>query len=92
MKVKNPEDYKLSGFEKGKGVKKYNALLKNQKTGETKKVPFGDRRFEQYKDLIGEYSQLDHKDKKRRELYRKRHKGEDQHKFSSGYFAMKYLW
>ena len=92
MKVKNPEDYKLTGFEKGKRVKKYNAILKNKKSGETKRVPFGDKRYEQYKDLIGEYSQLDHGDKKRREQYRKRHRGENKDKFSSGYFAMKYLW
>jgi hypothetical protein len=65
----------------------------NKKTSKIKKVPFGDNRYEQYKDdALGIYSHLNHNDMKRRTLYRKRHEGEEQNKYSSGYFSLKYLW
>lgn len=93
VRLSNPENYDLLGFEKNKGKKyKYDAILINKSTNQTRRIPFGDKSFQQYKDLIGEYSHLDHLDPKRRRLYRLRHKGEDQYKFSSGYFSMKYLW
>lgn len=95
MKVKSPDDYKLVKFRRSqtKG-KKYDALLVNKKTGREKTVPFGAIGYEQYKDTtgLGLYSKQDHKDPKRRELYRKRHRGEDGNKFSSGYLSLKYLW
>ena len=93
VRLTNPENYDHIGFEKNKGkIAKYDAILKNKKTGEIRRIPFGHKQYQQYKDLIGEYSQLDHGDEKRRQLYRKRHKGEDKYKFSSGYFALRYLW
>ena len=53
-------------------------------------VSFGDNRYEQYKDKIGLYSAKNHLDKKRRELYYKRH---GKAKFeSSKWFSHKYLW
>jgi hypothetical protein len=70
--------------------KKYCAILKNK--NRTKKVCFGDRRYQHYHDKIGKYRHLDHKDKKRRAAYRRRHKGENKKKYSAGYFAWKYLW
>jgi hypothetical protein len=93
--VDNPNNFKLVGFRKSKTKnKKYEAMLENKKTEKIKFIPFGDKRYEQYQDKTGldVYSHKNHNDKKRRELYRKRHEGEDKNKFSSGYFAMKYLW
>ena len=68
--------------------KKYKAILPNGQT-----VSFGDVRYQQYKDKtpLKAYSNLDHNDKKRRELYYKRH-NKDYPKFSAGYFSKKYLW
>lgn len=94
MKVKNPENYKFKKFEKSKtSGKKYDAVLENKKTGQTKRVPFGAKGYEQYKDkALGLYSKDNHNDTKRRSSYRKRHAGEVNAKYSSGYFAWKYLW
>lgn len=96
--VHHPEDYKLDRFEVDrKGLHKYFAILKNKKTGSEKKVPFGAKKkngtpYQHYHDKIGNYSQYDHKDKERMKRYRIRHRGQDQNKFSSGWFAIKYLW
>lgn len=38
-------------------------------------IKFGDPDFEHYKDRIGDWSELDHGNKIRREQYRKRHRG-----------------
>lgn len=94
MKPKNPEDYKFLKFVASSTKhKKYDAILKNKQTGKELKVPFGDKRYEQYKDkALGLYKHKDHLDTNRRSLYRKRHKGEENARFSSGYFAYKYLW
>lgn len=98
MIIHNPENYELIGFEINKGKKhKYDAILKNKKTGEKKRVPFGGKKtdgtpYEQFEDKIGHYKQYDHKDLKRRWRYLARHKGEDEKLFSSGYFSIKYLW
>jgi len=73
------------------GNKKYVAILQNE-TGLTKKVPFGDRRYQQYHDKIGVYQHLDHLDVVRRRSYRARHAGEEKKKFSAGWFAWNYLW
>jgi len=74
--------------------KKYDAILMNKKTNKIKRVPFGDIRYQQYKDAtpLKLYKHLDTDDKQRRRIYRFRHAGEDKNKFSSGYFALKYLW
>lgn len=74
------------------GNKKYVAILRNQNNGSTKRVPFGDRRYQQYRDTIGAYSHLDHLDEVRRRSYRARHAGENRKKFSPGWFAWNYLW
>lgn len=94
MKVENPDEYVFVEFVKSKTKnKKYDAILKHKKTKKTKTIPFGDLRYEQYKDkALGLYSHKDHNDKKRREAYRTRHRGEENEKYSSGYFAWKYLW
>lgn len=54
---------------------------------------FGDKRYQHYKDLIGYYKDLDHNDKKRRELYRLRHRNDniDDPNYA-GFWAWNYLW
>lgn len=92
--VDNPTSYKFVRFQRSTNPdKKYDAILKNKKTGQTKKIPFGAKGYEHYKDkALGLYSSKDHLDPKRRASYRKRHQGEELKKYSSGYFAWKYLW
>lgn len=94
MKIDNPNNYKFVKFQRSTSAhKKYDAILENKTTGQTKKVPFGDKRYEHYKDTaLGLYSNKNHLDPKRRKAYRQRHEGEQHQKFSSGYFAWKYLW
>lgn len=84
-----------------KGYKKYTAILPNGK-----RVSFGDRRYEHYKDQIPKnlggkkWSQKDHKDKERRRNYRKRHgalKCKDgkkciSKKYSPAWFSYHFLW
>jgi hypothetical protein len=90
----NSNEYRFKGFEiSEKATAKYDAILKHKVTGKIKKVPFGDRNYQHYKDKsLGFYSHLDHNDPKRKASYRKRHVGENDNKYSAGYFAWKYLW
>ena len=86
---------KLLKFEKAKAKnKKYSAILKNTETGRTKKVNFGDKRYQHYKDStgVGAYSHLNHGDPERRRRYRIRHSKTMGKKFSPSYFSAKYLW
>lgn len=56
--------------------KKYKAIITNKKNvADFKLVYFGNSRYEHYKDItpFKLYKDLDHKDKKRRKAYRKRH-------------------
>jgi hypothetical protein len=70
----------------------FNALLKEKKTGKIKKISFGDKRYQQYEDkVLKKYSHLNHYDKKRRDLYRSRHKNDKLNEFSSGHFSYYYL-
>lgn len=95
MIIKNPNDYKFIMFKRSHlPEKKYDAVLKNKRTDTIKLVPFGDSNYQQYKDTSGLklYSSKDNLDTKRRDLYRKRHEGELDDKFSSGYFTMRFLW
>lgn len=95
MIVDNPNNYTFIRFEKSKNkTKKYDAILVNKKTGREKRVSFGAIPYEQYKDSTGLalYSNKNHNDKHRRELYRKRHRGEEKNRFSSGWFSWYYLW
>lgn len=96
--LQNPQDYRLERFEVSTdGKHKYIAILTHKKTGKQRGVPFGGIKtdgtpYQHYHDKIGAYRQYDHKDKERRRRYRIRHKGQDQKKFSSGYFSMRFLW
>lgn len=103
MILLNPERYKLLGFEKSKYKdKKYDAILSDFKVydlGEgnsgykLKRIPFGTLNYAQYEDkALGLYSNLNHYDKKRKQLYKARHAKDINNLFSSGYFSNKYLW
>jgi len=90
------DQYTFMGFEKSSTKnKKYNGIFKNIDTGKLKKLPFGDRRYSQYKDStgLGLFSHLDHVDPKRRALYRKRHsKDIKKGYYSNGLLSMRFLW
>lgn len=95
MRIDNPSDYQFVKFRKSKTKgKKYDALLMNKKTKRNKTVPFGAKGYEHYEDStgLGLYSHLDHKDKQRRRNFMKRHNSNAKHKFSSAWFAKKFLW
>lgn len=95
MRLKNPSQYDLIQFRKSlKKGKKYDAILRNKATLQLKYIPFGDVRYEQYKDKVPLhlYRSVDHNDPVRRERYRARHKGEELYKYSSGWFSWYYLW
>lgn len=70
--------------------KKYSVYVKRIKGG-IKLIHFGDKRYGQYKDMIGNYSHLDHLDKKRRDNYYKRH-GKATSKDTAKYWSHKILW
>ena len=98
MRIHNPDNYDLIGFEINRGKKaKYDAILKNKMNGEKKRIPFGGKYpngtpYEQFEDKLGAYSQYDHKDLKRRHNWLKRHDKNTDYKFSSAWFSKEYLW
>jgi hypothetical protein len=65
-----------------------------------KKISFGAAGYQQYHDKIGLYSNLDHKDVKRRQAYRNRHSkilladGRPAYKvrYTPAWFSWNYLW
>jgi len=94
-------------FEKGPFPKKYTAYLKNKKTKKTRKLHFGDRRYQQYKDRtkLKLYKNKNHNTRKRMQNYYSRHSGTKnrnkaitkEKKKSKGYYtpkilSHKYLW
>lgn len=66
---------KIIGFKKGQFPKKYTAHIKHGK--KTRKIHFGDQRYQQYKDRtpLGLYSFLNHGDIRRMRNYFSRHSG-----------------
>ena len=85
----NPEEYKLIKFQVSDiKNKKYDAILRHN-SGRLKKIPFGDKRYEQFRDStgLGVYSNLDHGDRKRQIHYLKRHGNTKDNLFSSSYFS-----
>ena len=66
--------------------KKYSV---NDKGG--KLIHFGDSRYGQFKDKLGKYSHLDHKDPKRKKAYYARH-GKATSKDTAKYWSHKILW
>jgi len=73
---------------KAKNKKYYVYVMKDNKK---KLINFGDKRYQQYKDKLGHYSSLNHLDKKRKELYYKRH-GKTKDKNTAKYWSNKILW
>jgi len=69
--------------------KKYSVYV--MKDGKKKLIHFGDSRYEQFKDKIGDYSHLDHSDKKRKDNYYSRH-GQTNDKNSAKWWSHKILW
>lgn len=77
-------------------------LIFDSDTGNNKKykvrydgklIYFGDKRYQQYHDKIGHYSNLDHEDKDRRQRYRNRHKNDKiNDPTHAGYYSYWYLW
>lgn len=70
--------------------KKYSVYVKS-KTGGKKLIHFGDSRYGQFKDKLGEYSSKDHGDAKRKKAYYDRH-GQTKDKNSAKYWSHKILW
>ena len=89
-------EFKLLGYRKSKTKhKKYDAILENKKTKKIYHVPFGDNRYENYKDKTGLnlYPHLLHGDKKRQIAYRRRHfKDLKDGYYSPGWFSYFILW
>jgi hypothetical protein len=81
-----------------KSKNKYWVYIK--KDGKVKKIGFGLKGMQQYKDKLGGYSSLDHNDKERRKRYLARAKGIKnkegkttwKDKNSANYYSIKYLW
>lgn len=95
MRLINPEEYKFLGFEPSNTKnKKYDAILENKQSKKIKRIPFGDSRYQQFKDRtgLGSYTHLDHKDADRRLRYLSRHENDRHQKYSSGWFSANYLW
>jgi len=53
---------------------------------------FGDVRYQHFFDKIGFYSDLNHYDNNRRNLYIKRHNKDINNYNKAGYFSFYYLW
>jgi hypothetical protein len=68
---------KIIKFKRGPYPKKYTALIKNKKTKKTRKIHFGDRRYQQYKDRtpLQLYKHKNHRSRKRMRNYFNRHSG-----------------
>jgi hypothetical protein len=85
---------------KGNGVFKYSVYVKNETTGKPKLIHFGNKKYQQFKDKIGHYKNLDHNDPKRRERYLARAKGIRnkkgeltwKDKNTKNYWAVRILW
>ena len=93
--IENPEQYKFLMFhESGTKNKKYDSILMHKKTRKIKLVPFGDVSYPQYEDQtgLGLYSHMNTFDKERRRLYKIRHENTRHNKFSSSWFADRFLW
>ena len=70
--------------------KKYSVYVKGA-NDKPKLIHFGDKRYGQYKDKLGNYKSLDHGDPKRRKAYYSRH-GPAPDKNTPKYWSHKILW
>ena len=69
--------------------KKYSVYV--MKGDKKRLIHFGDSRYQQFKDKLGEYSHLDHNDKMRKKKYYSRH-GKTNDKNSAKYWSHRILW
>ena len=98
---------KIVKFERGPNKKKYNAYIQNKKTKKIRKLHFGHKDYQQYRDStpLGLYKQKNHGTRKRMQNYYSRHSGiknrkkaiDKEIKDSNGLYTAKilshkYLW
>jgi len=64
-------------FERGPNQKKYTAYIKNNSTKKIRKLHFGDKRYQQYRDRtpLKLYKHKNHNTRKRMQNYFSRHSG-----------------
>ena len=74
-----------------KSKKKYWVYVKADNKRGYKKINFGDNRYGQFKDKLGEYKSLDHGDPKRKKAYYSRH-GKATSKDTAKWWSHKILW
>ena len=94
------KDYTFKGFERSKNPKKkYDAILENKSTKRIKRLSFGSRGMNQYKDStpLKLYKSKDTLDKTRRKAFMDRFAGtrakQDWSKeYTALYFSTRYLW
>ena len=74
--------------------KKYDGIIEDKVTKRQQRVPFGDVNYQHFSDSTGLklYSRLDHNDPKRRAAYKARHENTRHKKFSSSWYADRFLW
>ena len=97
----------ITTFKRGPFPKKYTAIVKHKKNKKTRKIHFGDRRYQQYKDRtkLKLYAHKNHNTRKRMRNYFSRHSGtkirskaiKKEKKKSNGHYNAKilshvYLW
>jgi len=92
------KEYTLVGFEKSKSKNKmYTAVIKNKKTGRTRKINFGHSGMENYRDTTGlnAYPNLIHGDAIRRKAFKSRFRKtfeKNRLYYTPMFFSWKYLW
>ena len=90
------KDYDIVKFRRSESKnKKYDALIQHKRNDKIYIIPYGDTRYQHYKDStgLGLYSNLDHNDKARRALFRLRHKPNyNKNYYSPAYMSWNYLW
>ena len=91
--IQNPNAYTLKGFRPSqtKG-KKIDAILQNKDTGKAKIVPFGQKGSATYQNKTGVEVDSVHSNALKRKAYRARHAKTSVNKFSSSWFAYRFLW
>ncbi len=89
-------EYKFIKFEKSNRKNKmYNAVIMRKSDGKMIRIPFGDDRYENYRDKtnLNLYPNLIHGDELRRKRYQKRHEVYLRDGYwSPGHFSYYYLW
>ena len=90
-----PDEYDFIILRKATNdYKKYEVILKHKHTCEKKIVSFGNYNAPIYKDTtkLKLYTNLEHRNKQKQELFRKFHKKKIGTKFTEKYFMNKYLY